>query len=406
MSLPPFHPFALDYTADPRPYFAEFHKTNELVFIEDMNAVAVHGYDAVRAFCDHPSLSRNPAQAMTYDAETKAARVKRWPMIEGAMTADPLRGTEGMSLTRELLAPDFRPGMIRKMSSTVQDVVAKVCAPLQFERELDIVSLVQEVPLRVISSLLGIDESSQDAGVFLTAAPAFFRGINALATDEMRDEAEIASQQMFGVLGATVEARKKNPQTDMISQILEIGKDLDGVTPDEIVRALVILVAAGTDTTRLSTSLAAKTLLTHPDEFAALRADRDAVKNSVMELLRYESPTKFLVRMATEEFEWEGQTVPEGTIALLSIFGAGWDPRAFPEPSRLDLKRDLKGSLTFGFGSGYCLGVHLARLQVGELIQFFLDHLPATAEVDFDGITWDPRNLMLREITCMPVRVR
>ena len=406
MSLPPFHPFALEYTADPRPYFTEFHKTNKLVFIEDMNAVAVHGYDAVRAFCDHPSLSRNPAQAMTFDPETKAARVKRWSMIEGAMTADPLRGDEGMSLTRELLAPDFRPGMIRKMSSTVHDVVAKVCAPLQFERELDIVSLVQEVPLRVISSLLGIDESSQDADVFLTAAPAFFRGINALATDELRDQAEVAAQQMFGVLGATVEARKKNPQTDMISQVLEIGKNLEGVTPDEIVRALVILVAAGTDTTRLSTSLAAKTLLTHPDQFEALRADRDAVKNSVMELLRYESPTKFLVRVATEDFEWEGQTVPSGAIALLSIFGAGWDPRAFPEPSRFDLKRDLKGSLSFGFGAGYCLGVHLARLQVGEIVQFFLDHLPSTAEIDFDGITWDPRNLMLREITCLPVRVR
>ena len=406
MSLAPFHPFALDYTADPRPYFAEFHKTNELVFVEDINAVAVHGYDAVRAFCDHPSLARNPAQAKTYDAETKAARIARWPMIEGSMTEDPLRGEQGMSLTRELLAPDFRPGMIRKMESTVHDVVAKVCAPLQFERELDIVNLVQEVPLRVIASLLGIDESSQDAEIFLTAAPAFFRGITGLATDELRDEAELAAQQMFSVLGATVEARKKNPREDMISQVLEVGKNLDGVTPDEIIRALVILIAAGTDTTRLSTSLAAKTLLTHRDQFEALRADRDGVKNAVMEFLRYESPTKFLVRVATEDFDWEGQTVPAGTIALLSIFGAGWDPRAFENPTRFDVKRDLKGSLAFGFGSGYCLGVHLARLQVGEIVQYFLDHLPGTAEIDSDGITWDPRNLMLREITCMPVRVR
>ncbi len=406
MTLAAFHPFSLDYTASPKPYFAEFHRDNRLVFVPEMNAVAVHGYDAVRAFCDHPQMSRNPADAGLVDPAQDDYRMERWPTLEAQMRRTVAGDQQGLARMREMLAPDFKPAMIRKMAATVSDVVEKVCAPLQWERAVDMVSLVQAVPLMVISKLLGIDESSADAEVFLRAAPDYFRGINPLADDTCRDLAEIAAKQMFDVLARTVESRRRDPQNDMVTQTLEMAAGMGDVTTEDVVRALVILVAAGTDTTRLTTSLAVKTLLSHPEEFDALRRNRGDVKNAVMELLRFESPTKFLVRVAVEDVLWEGQTIPRGTIVLLSIMGAGWDPRAFPEPQRFDVQRDLKGSLNFGFGSGYCLGVHLARLQVGTLVEFLLDHLPSTATIDESGVRWDPRNLFLREITALPVHVR
>lgn len=406
MSLPPFHPFSPDYTAHPKPYFAEFHRDNRLVFVPEMNAVAVHGYDAVRAFCDHPLMSRNPADAGFSDPDQDAYRLARWPTLEGQMRRAAGGDQQGLARMREMLAPDFKPAMIRKMAATVQDVVAKICAPLAVEREVDMVTLVQAAPLVIISKLLGIDEATADAELFLSAAPAYFRGINPLADESCKDGAELAANQMFEVLARTVEKRKRDPQTDMVTQVLEIAAGMSDVTTDDVVRSLVILVAAGTDTTRLTTSLAAKTLLDHPEEFDRLRRSRDDVKNAVMELLRFESPTKFLVRIATQDVDWQGQTIPRGTVVLLSIMGAGWDPRVFPHPERFDVQRDLKGSLNFGFGAGYCLGVHLARLQVGTLVNFLLDHLPSTAKVDEAGMRWDPRNLFLREITALPVHVR
>jgi cytochrome P450 len=406
MTLPPFHPFSLDYTANPKPYFSEFHRDNRLVFVPEMNAVAVHGYDAVRAFCDHPRMSRNPADAGLVDPAQDDARMARWPTLESQMRRTVAGDQQGLARMREMLAPDFKPAMIRKMASTVKSVVDEVCAPLATERELDMVTLVQAAPLLIISKLLGIDEATADAGMFLRAAPDYFRGINPLADDACRDQAERAATQMFDVLARTVESRRRKPQTDMVTQVLDIAAGMGDVTTDDVVRALVILVAAGTDTTRLTTSLAVKTLLSHPRELEQLRQNRDDVKNAVMELLRFESPTKFLVRVAVEDVDWEGQTIPRGTIVLLSIMGAGWDPRAFPEPQRFDVRRDLKGSLNFGFGSGYCLGVHLARLQVGTLVHFLLDHLPSTATIDEAGMRWDPRNLFLREITALPVHVR
>jgi cytochrome P450 len=406
MSLPSHHPFSLEYTADPRPTFARAHADDRFIAIEDMNAICVHAYEAVRTFCDHPLLSRNPADAGLASPEALRARAERWPTLEASMTVAPQEGQDRSTLIRELLAPDFRPAMIRKMADTVREVVADVCAPLRSETELDVVKLVQEVPLRVISRLLGIDEATRDAELFLSCAPDYFRGLNPVSSVEDRDKAERAAVRMIEILGRTVDDRRTRPQTDLVSQVIEIAERRGDVAREDLVRSLVILVAAGTDTTRLSTSLAVKTLLSHPEAFERLREDRSRLKNAVMELLRYEGPTKFLVRAAIEDVDYEGQTVPRGTLVLLSIMGAGWDPRVFPDPEVFDVDRDLKGSLSFGFGSGYCLGVHLARLQVGTLVDFFLDHLPSTASFDPAGITWDPGNLMLREITSFPIRIR
>lgn len=406
MSLPSHHPFSLEYTANPHPIFERAHGGDDYIEVPEMQALLVHGYDAVRALCDHPSVSRNPMDAGFGDAEALAQRMERWPTLESAaLQMVNQDGTANTSVMRELLAPDFRPGMIRKMDETVHEVVEQVCAPLRSERSLDIVKTVQEVPLRVISRLLGIEDATSDADLFLSSAPDYFRGINPVASDTDRDKAEIAAKTMFEILERTVEDRRANPQTDMVTQVIEIADKRGDVHPDVLVRVLVILVAAGTDTTRLSTSLAVKTLLSHPDEMEALRDDRSKIKNAVMECLRFESPTKYLMRASTEDFEIDGLAIPRGRLILLSLMGAGWDPKAYPEPERFDVERDLRGSLNFGFGSGYCLGVHLARLQVGTLLDYILDHLPSNARVIEEGITWDPGNLSLREITALPVEI-
>jgi cytochrome P450 len=407
MTSTPFHPFSMEYTADPRPYFDEFHAHRRLVEHEEFGAWFAHDYEAVRAFCDHPRISRRPGSIPSF-AEGAAERLERWPITERGMSGERSQNdeSEDRMVLRKLLASDFRPGMIRKMTATVRDVVAKHCAPLQSEKQLDVVKLVQMVPLATISRLLGISDSGPNAEVFLSSAPDFFRGMSLLAADETRDRAERAAQQMFQVLAEEVEERRAHPREDMISQVIEIAEGMDGVEPEQVISSLVVLVAAGTDTTRLSTSLAIKTLLDHPEQRESLRANREQLPNAIMELLRYESPTKFLSRTTLADIEWKGQTIPGGSILLISIFGAGWDPWVFTDPARFDVTRDLRGSLSFGFGSGYCLGVHLARLQIGELVSFFLEHLPASASFDPSRITWDPTNLMLREITSMPIQVR
>ena len=150
MTLAPFHPFSLDYTADPKPSFAEFHRDNRLVFVPELKAVAVHGYDAVRAFCDHPQMSRNPADAGLVDPAQDDYRMARWPTLEAQMRRTVAGDQQGLARMRELLAPDFKPAMIRKMAATVKDVVARLAinpnTVLKAYRELEREGLVAARP--------------------------------------------------------------------------------------------------------------------------------------------------------------------------------------------------------------------------------------------------------------------
>ena len=408
MSLPPFHPFSLEYTANPKPYFAKFHDYGRVVHYEEFGAWFAHDYESVRAFCDHPQMSRRPSPNL-HSEEEAAARLARWPILEARMTGGAAEQDEEFNdqlVLRKVLAPDFRPGTIRKRVAMIRDVVAKNCAPVQWEDRVDVVELVQGVPLTVITRLLGVEESGPNAEVFLKAGPDFFRGIGPLVADEARDRAEAAAVAMIQVLAEEVESRRSQPRDDLISHVIEVADQTEGMSPDEVIPTLVVLLAAGTDTTRLTTSLAVKTLLDHPRELEKLRANRELLPNAIAELMRYEGATKFLARSRLEDVEWKGETIPAQSSVLISILGAGWDPSVFEAPERLDLSRDLRGSLSFGFGRGYCMGSHLARVQLEELLGFFLDHLPAGATVDPDEIVWDPSNAFLREIRSMPAQLR
>ncbi len=405
MVAPDFDPFSLEYTADPRPFFAEFQRERPLFFHEPLGSWFAHGYDEVKAFLTHPAMGTRIDLVPGY-AEGAEARMERWPITETSRNRWTFQDEAKHSRLRKLLAPDFKPAMIRRMAATVEDVVRKRCAALQSEGEVDVVELVQQVPLATISRILGLDDSGPDVQMFLDAAPDYFRGMNPLSPDALRDLTEVAAGRMAEVLGRALEERRSRPQEDLITQVLQTSQEMGGFDDAEIVDSLVVLLAAGTDTTRLASSLAVRTLTRFPRELEELRADRSLLDGAIMELLRYESPTKFLSRITSEDFEWAGQTIPRGSVVLLCPFAGGWDEKAFPKPEVLDLRRDLRGSLSFGYGARYCLGVHLAKLQLGAILGFFLDHMPAGAELDESGIQWDPQNMFLREVTRMPMRVR
>jgi cytochrome P450 len=98
-----------------------------------------------------------------------------------------------------------------------------------------------------------------------------------------------------------------------------------------------------------------------------------------MELLRFENASKFTMRYSHEEVAIGGQVIPPGQMVFISLHGANWDTAVYKDPEVLDFNRDTRKSTVFGSGEYYCLGAHLAKLQMKTVLRYLLDHLPMTA---------------------------
>jgi cytochrome P450 len=128
----------------------------------------------------------------------------------------------------------------------------------------------------------------------------------------------------------------------------------------------------------------AKLLAENPDERKVLVEDRSLVPNAIEELLRYEPNTLQNCRYAAKDVEIQGQVVPAGSIVATLTPSGNRDERHFENPDRLDVRRKIDHHLSFGFGSHYCLGQALARLEGRIVLDEFLQRFPEW-DVDLDN---------------------
>jgi cytochrome P450 len=117
-------------------------------------------------------------------------------------------------------------------------------------------------------------------------------------------------------------------------------------------------------------------LLRHPAELDALRADPSLIAQAIEELLRYEGPTAAMVRIALEDVALPSGTIGRGDRVFLMINAANRDPRHFDEPDRVNIRRDPNRHIAFGYGLHFCVGAPLARLEAQIAIPALLRHLP------------------------------
>jgi cytochrome P450 len=174
------------------------------------------------------------------------------------------------------------------------------------------------------------------------------------------------------------------------------------MTVDQLVLLVAGLVAAGTDTTTIGSTMGLRTLFHHPDALRELRADRGLLPNAVNELLRYDFGAGGLPRYALRDFELRGKRIRKGQFLMLNFMGAHRDPEVFPDPDRLDLSRDTRDLTIFGHGPHYCLGANLARTELRCMYDAALDFLPEGARLLDDQVRW-LRLGMFGRIEALPV---
>lgn len=224
------------------------------------------------------------------------------------------------------------------------------------------------IPVRVIAALLGLPES--DIGEFHRLAIDLL-GFRADMECAMRASAEL-KEYFVGILAD----RRKSPKDDMVTVLAEA--EIDGVkmSDEQIYGFMRNLLPAGAETTSRSTASLALGLLTHPDQLAAVRADRSLLPQATEEGIRWETPLLNFMRQVTCDTELGGVAIPEGATMMLNLGSANHDETRWHDAESFNIFRDRKPHIGFGHGAHVCLGMHLARLETTNIFNALFDALP------------------------------
>jgi cytochrome P450 len=289
---------------------------------------------------------------------------------------------------RSLVSRALTPRRVAALEDRVRALCAELMDPLVGSGRFDYVQqFAAQLPSRVISSLVGVPPDDQEEQRRLV--DAMFHIEPGVGT--MNEAAGAAALALITYLGELVEKRTADPRDDMVSDLIraEITDEQGHVrrlTPDECTRFALLLYSAGTETVAKLLGNAAVVLAQHPGERAELVAHPERIPNAIEELLRFEAPSPVQGRWTTRDVSLHGVDIPKDSKVLLLTGSAGRDERAFPDPDRFDVRRNMQHHLSFGYGVHFCLGAALARLEGRVALEETLKRFP-TWDLDPGGVT-------------------
>jgi cytochrome P450 len=373
-----YDPYDVDINADPYPVYRRLRDEAPLYYNEP------HDFYAVSRFED---VERGLLDARTYISgrgaiiELIKANVEIPPGV--VIFEDP----PTHNIHRRLLSRAFTARRVAELEAKVRDFCVRSLDPLVGAGRFDFIAdLGAEVPMRTIGMLLGIPEADQ-----VSIRDHVDANLRTEAGQPMQVREGFISGEMFAEY---IEWRADHPSDDIMTELLQAEfEDETGrrrrLSRSELLTYVTVVAGAGNETTARLIGWAGKVLADHADQRGQLVEDPLLIPNAIEELLRYESPAPHVARYVARDVEVQGQMVPEGSAMLFLTGSANRDDRRFPDGDRFDIHRDIGQFLTFGYGTHFCMGAALARLEGRIALEEILTRFP-TWDVDTDNARLSP----------------
>jgi len=347
--------------ADPFPLYRRLQDDDPSHWSPSLRAWVLTQYEDVKAAClDLEGLSSDrlsPFFAASSEASRMAALqacLTRWMVFR-----DPPDHTR----LRRLAAKVFNVRSINALKPGIESTTQWLLDRIGDRERFDLVAdFASPLPALVIMDMLGVPREQLGVLKALSDEMALFIG-SARDARGKYDRADQATREMMELFRALIVARRAEPKPDLLSALVHLDDAGERLSEDELVAMCVLLLFAGHETTAHHISNGLQALLRFPGELERLRNDPSLAAAAVEELLRYDGPIGAQVRIVNSERELHGKRLKKGDRVFLMMNAANRDPRAYPDPDRVDLKRHGVPHLTFGFGAHICLGFPLARLE-------------------------------------------
>lgn len=329
------------------------------------------------AVTKHEDIRRISSDPETFSSAVGGTNIRDYPAEDLAniqmmiVNIDPPRHAE----FRKLIRSRFTPKMVGRLQKTIEDRAKRIVDQIAKKGECEFVtSVAAELPLQVIADLVGIPEEDQ---------PRIFDWTNKLLgfddpefSDLTMEETRAAAAEVWAYADGLADTREGSDGEDLVSVLLRSEIEGRRLTRMEFDAFFLMLSLAGNETTRTAISQSLLTLIEHPDARRRLTDDLSLMPSAVEEILRWVAPVMHFRRTATRDVEIRGQQIKEGEKVVVFYHGGNRDENVFDNPDRFDICRSPNDHLSFGHGEHYCLGAHLARLEVTVMLKELLSRLP------------------------------
>ena len=364
------------YAGDPHATYA-WMRANEPVYWDDANELwGISRYD------DVVRIEKDKATFINSDTEKGGYRpnLPADPAIIGL--DDPLHVKR-----RNLVSRRFTP---RAASNWEDDIRAKVTRLLDaVQAEGGTADIVEELaaplPAMMIGKLLGFDEDDwpklkhwSETTIAMGGGPRYFNEVGMTSAMEFAQ----ACADLFA-------AKRENPGDDVLSHYTTA--EVDGCPMDEgtVIADSLLLLDGGAETTRTVIAHTILNLVNNPGEVEKLRNGADLTV-AVEEFIRYVTPVHNMCRVASVDAEVGGITIPKGNQVVLMYSSANRDEAHFDDPDRFDVTRNPNNHIAFGFGTHFCLGASLARLEIKVFFEELLRRTSGWKVVPGTEPVWMP----------------
>ncbi|MEC8328925.1 MAG: cytochrome P450 [Actinomycetota bacterium] len=361
-----------DFIKDPYPYLKELRSSSPVHYDKLSGLNLITHFEDVKEIQKSKNFSSSEPEDYVKDSDKKLINPKDYDYfwkteefnllnLEGNIH-DELRGLVAKAfLNRQV--QELRPFMEAKSNELLNKINHK-----KFDLLAD---YAQPYSIAVIGELLGVPE--EDYEKFLYWSHAIVKMYDLKVSDENATEAEAAAKDFYIYMSDLIDKKNNNPQNDMISRLSQVSENNQQLTKDQIICTVILLLNAGHEATVNTIGNSIVALLLNNISTKNLDKKHD-IKNIIEELIRWDSPLQFFQRWVLEETVVSGINLSKNSKIAILLGSANRDETAFENPEKIDFERSNLSHTSFGGGVHFCLGAHLARLELEVSFQNLFKH--------------------------------
>jgi cholest-4-en-3-one 26-monooxygenase len=288
-------------------------------------------------------------------------------------------------------------GFTRKRLKVQDESIGALCDMLidaVCERgECDFVrDIAAPLPMAVIGDMLGVLPDERE--MFLKWSDEMMVGLSSTVSEAAIQVTMDAFMAYNDYTRSKIEQRRAEPTEDLISVLVHSEVDGERLSDDDILQESLLILVGGDETTRHTISGGTEQLIRHRDQWELLQGDPSLIPSAIEEMLRWTSPLKNMCRTLTADTEFHGTQLHQGEKMMLMFESANFDEAVFGDPDNFNIQRDPNSHLAFGFGTHFCLGNQLARVELRNMTSRILQRLPDMRLASDDELPLRPANFV------------